>query len=300
MPPAADGVSTAHDNRYNKSPVYASEPIQRHGVSKVQQFRHPAAWKHPAATRAGEARGYLPHTILENFVRSLPQVDICHRCSHLACVVLCSVYDGSMCREQLIQQPEQEQHWPRFAISFLCRRMHGPLFQVWYYHGEECVCARCEDVSVFQRAQAGPGPPGSPRYLPGPKVGQFGSNETELASCLHHGPGPGPWSLGHRPRAPGPWPRLPPRVTATAGMNMGALQAHAGERLLASLERPPCGGPTHIRQELPFSMGTHRPPGRVSSITHATTRTTTVANGNPGTVTNGTTDKNGNSGKRDQ
>ena len=26
--------------------------------------------------------------------------------------VLCSVYDGSMCREQLIQQPEQEQHWP--------------------------------------------------------------------------------------------------------------------------------------------------------------------------------------------
>ena len=83
-------------------------------------------------------------------------------------------------------------------------------------------------------------------------------------------------------------------------MNTGALQAHAGERLLASLERPPCEGPTHIRQEPPFSVGTHRPPGRVSSITHATTRTTTVANGNPGTVTNRITDKNGNSGKRDQ
>ena len=71
MPPAADDVSTAHEHRYNKSPVYASEPIERHGLSKVQQFRYHATCKHPAATRAGEARGYLPHTILENFVRSV-------------------------------------------------------------------------------------------------------------------------------------------------------------------------------------------------------------------------------------
>ena len=71
MPPAADDASTAHEQRYNKSPVYASEPMERHGLSKVEQFRYHATCKHSAAVRAGEARGALPHTNLENSVQSL-------------------------------------------------------------------------------------------------------------------------------------------------------------------------------------------------------------------------------------
>ena len=43
--------------------------------------------------------------------------------------VLCSVHDGSMCREQLIQQPEQEQHWPdKFYLpssTHRCLRLRG-------------------------------------------------------------------------------------------------------------------------------------------------------------------------------
>ena len=51
---------------------------------------------------------------------------------------------------------------------------------------------------------------------------------------------------------------------------------------------PMCwAAPTHICQEPPSSVSTRRPPGRVSSITHATTSTTIV---DLGTVTDGTSD----------